>query len=703
MLMVVATMAATFLGTTVAGAERNADRTDRFEARRSGTSVNRLTAQSVWDGYSLSLAGGETSILSLRAYLDSQGLTDQSTAADPLRTERLGTLGLPQNDDGEYVLGTTEILSVLVHRIDKARETQLVVTTEGREKRGYASASTNAVEEMTEVFSLEPGPFDGLGFALLANNINCIMCHTTVDDVRRVYASAVPGDDEYVLGVRVGSIESLELRNNPVSGIAGTLFVGGEATNRDGSDITDWATRNLLGGAYGEGGGIELDAFGAAEYAPLNPSNPDLPAESQNLYTDYLDGREQIGGALPDSFPFPFPDNGGLDASSTGAGNRLVDDEEFAAATSFFNGGILGGAIGVVPIGDEVSTSAAAALLAEGNESTLGAVTNANVVLTGTDDQPIQIDGDVAIDGDLIISGPIQGRGALWVRGNVYVRGDLTYADGMFGEERNFGISSNGQVNAFGLTAGGSIVIGDPYAERNDRGGIVDGGPSGAWNFIMMEIASFNRREWIKTQAELPGQAVGGTAPLHPNPEYLGDDYLARYYAFSEGDVVPIQNKEGYFEPSSGQWISDEHANSWDLDELTLADPTDASDPTLYPATRPAPVVETLMPTADWIQDDVLMGLIRSNLAERDSNAAFKVDAALYSANSIFGVIPDQQSAGTNGELRIQGSVIASDLGLLGPRGTEIFYDERSQQVLDIRDESEITMRLLGALPTVNY
>ena len=707
MLLIVTTGAAAFLKTTVAGSERNLDRTDRFEARRSGTSVNRLAAQSVWGGYMRNIGGEEASMTGLRTYLDAQGILDQSQAQTVIQSERIDEIELPKNKAGEYILGTTEILSVHLHRIDLPRETQIVVVTEARERRGFATASTNAVETVTEVFSLEPALWDGLGFALLANNINCIMCHATVDDVRRTFTSAGFADAGIAEGVRAGSLESLQLRENPASQIAGTLFLGGDATNRDGTLIGDWEELSLLGGSYSDEGELNLDLFGDPVFGHLDPANLDASAADQNLYTNYLDGREQVGGPLPDSFPLPFRDDGGTGSANgiaaAGAGNRLVDDAEFAATTSSFQGGISGGAIGVVQIGDEVTTSAEAAQLVAGNEAALGALTRANVVLTGTPDEPIRIEGNVAIDGDLIISGPVHGSGALWVRGNVFVRSDLTYNDVVTENGREFGLNDEGTLNALGLTAGGNIVMGDPYRGRKNRGGTVDGTDAGAWNFTMMEIASFNGREWLKTQAELPGETVNGSTPMHPNPGYRGDDYLARFYTFSEGDLVPIQNKEGFLDPASGQWIIAEHVNGWRMDELTLADVSDPTDATLYPAGRAASVVQPLMPTADWIKEDVMRDLVQNGLKERDADDWFTVDAGLYSANSIFGVVSNQPEFGTNGRLRVHGSILAADLGLLGPRGTEVLYDPRSQALLDIRDESEISLRLLGALPTVRY
>ncbi|MEL6716957.1 MAG: hypothetical protein AAFP86_24485, partial [Planctomycetota bacterium] len=162
---------------------------------------------------------------------------------------------------------------------------------------------------------------------------------------------------------------------------------------------------------------------------------------------------------------------------------------------------------------------------------------------------------------------------------------------------------------------------------------------------------------------------------------------------------VPIMNREGHFDPDTGLWSSEEFVGGWDEDALTLADPTDPSDPTLYPIGGTAAVVEDLGPTADWIDPGALRGLIEESLGGRDADQSFRVDATLYSANSIFGVIPDSERAGTNGELRVQGALLAADLGLLAQNGTEVLYDPRGPRVLDIRDESRIELYHSAAVP----
>ncbi len=52
------------------------------------------------------------------------------------------------------------------------------------------------------------------------------------------------------------------------------------------------------------------------------------------------------------------------------------------------------------------------------------------LVLIGTEQDPIKLDGPVVIPGDVIIKGKVQGRGVLYVGRNTHVVGDINYADG---------------------------------------------------------------------------------------------------------------------------------------------------------------------------------------------------------------------------------------------------------------------------------
>ncbi|MEO0661558.1 MAG: hypothetical protein AAFZ87_08480, partial [Planctomycetota bacterium] len=191
-LLLVTALAATtsaLLNTTVEASEIGTHEADRYEARRAGRSVNRMAARHVWTTYSANVPVNEdVSLLGARAGFSNQGLAPQPDGGPYASTDLLPRLGLARNGRGERVLGDIEVVSVDAYRVDLARATRLVVTTTTRVSHAALATSRVATEITTEVFTVEPSPWDGLDYALLANNINCIMCHTTVDDARRMYA-----------------------------------------------------------------------------------------------------------------------------------------------------------------------------------------------------------------------------------------------------------------------------------------------------------------------------------------------------------------------------------------------------------------------------------------------------------------------------------------------------------------------------------
>ncbi len=74
-----------------------------------------------------------------------------------------------------------------------------------------------------------------------------------------------------------------------------------------------------------------------------------------------------------------------------------------------------------------------------------------SVVLYGTEDSPIEINGPVVIDGDVIISGYVKGAGTIYAGRNIHIIGDLRYTE----EKGELG-------GPLGLMAKGNIVLGNP-------------------------------------------------------------------------------------------------------------------------------------------------------------------------------------------------------------------------------------------------
>jgi hypothetical protein len=185
--------------------------------------------------------------------------------------------------------------------------------------------------------------------------------------------------------------------------------------------------------------------------------------------------------------------------------------------------------------------------------------------------------------------------------------------------------------------------------------------------------------------------------PQVSNPKYNAL-HTPRYYSFSEDTKVPIFNKKGYFDPATKHWVSDERAGkddgTWDMSKLTIANPDNKNDPILYNADRtPRAVISSIGPKDGWISEDVMADVIHyAQNGNPGGDKTFEVNATLYSANAIIGMTPSSDSPDTNGKLHVNGGLVAADVGLLAPSGTQINYDGRGARALSITADSGLTI-----------
>ncbi len=95
---------------------------------------------------------------------------------------------------------------------------------------------------------------------------------------------------------------------------------------------------------------------------------------------------------------------------------------------------------------------------------------NGNVVLIGTDANPIVVSGPVVVSGDVLIKGVIQGQGTIYSGRNTHILGDLKYKNSSTWPKPDIDPTgtdtTNNAKDFLGLAAKGNVVIGD-YT-RND-------------------------------------------------------------------------------------------------------------------------------------------------------------------------------------------------------------------------------------------
>ncbi len=717
-------------------------------------SVAALAAEGLWSSYVAGQGGAPGDIESFRQHLTAQGIDDAGTGGLPAASDGkdlLAGLGLGE-EHGKTRFNDVIVDAVRVVRRDVGDATQLFLTVSASTSRGEGVVNPVLNRAVQQVYTIEPADFPGFEYALLANNVNCIFCHARVDNAERWWNTDADQLGSFAR-VKVGTLESLIVRHDTDgavhiinehdadSFIAGSLYVRGLASEASGSAVA-WDSVSLKSHPFDQDGLIIEDAFGLGLTAFAPAGGPSDPLE--NLYLNYpLAYAEQGDGYLPDHFPAPFPDDGGIDPVSgvfdaSGAGNRHVDDNEFNDVAMAAQGSITAGVLNVTDHGDVINTPLQYSdALFTGNRDTLACSQNGidgNVVLTGYPDNPIWINGTLAIDGDLIIQGVVKGSGSIYVRGNVYIPTDLVYADGQAylpndspgspTGPRTFGIAADGTKNALALTAGGNVMVGDfqrpgtgPAGAEPGEYEIINGGSGGKWNFPLAEMSLFNRSEWAKTQPTLPG--AGGTTVN--NPGYIAG-YVPRYYGYGPNTVIPILNQPGatWFDPASGTWHGMEAPTGWDTSQLTYARPTDPADPLLFnPDGSPKAVTSSITPTNGWMKASVYKQALEYFEDARPQGTPMQIDGLVYTNNAIFSIV--YRNSAFAGMLVMNGSIVAADVGMLVPGmrdptnlypnhsplskyaiGLQLNYDQRLKKALRIKNPFQVQLKRTYWNPTSN-
>ncbi|MEZ5977924.1 MAG: hypothetical protein R3F34_06885 [Planctomycetota bacterium] len=657
---------------------RNADVAARPPAvhglASAGDGVARLALAALWGESELAHRGREHTIGELRDEFDRRGLTSDGP---PL--ELVGDLGLPTEGD-EHRMGGVVVERVLAERRDDGLATRVRFSVDVRADPVDAEAEPERSTVRRE-YEFAPPDWSGLGFALLANDVSCAFCHLDVDSAPRRHNRTVARAGSFER-VRVGSVLGLRLRNaTDRSFVAGSLCLGAGGTTPSGSEIVDWGRLDLDSASFDARGRLveradqrAADGSFGLRARDLLPADARRPAPFENLYLDQAGVAAPVDGPLPTRFPAVFPDDGGIDVSGSGrrsedVGNARVDDAEFEWLAARAQGTLRAARAVVVPRGEVVRGPGAVAALVdglavqEGGTTELARTVRGNLVLVGTADRPVEIDGDVAIDGDLVVSGVVRGLGVLRVRGNVYLPSDLVYADGTDAETgaRSFGLAESGAENALAVAAGGCIVLGDPFAPVFGESSLQESVP----NFTAMQFAAFNRVERRRANGE-------GSPPFEPL------ERVPRYYRETRDAPVPFA-RDG--EPGD-PWRGAEHPSSWEEFELL-----DADDPALGRC-----VVVDIEGSGGWIGRDEIRLLVERIASERARWRPVVVDAVLYSSNAVVG-LASPHAVGHNGRLTIEGAVVAPDVALLAPHGLTILGDPRAARILRIPDHRRVEVR----------
>jgi len=586
----------------------------------------------------------------------------------------------------------------------------------------------------TQTLRVSGQRFAGFQFAVLANNINCILCHAHFDNW---YQQANTDPDNYNTfdRIKVAALESLLIRQSENdSQVAGSVYTRGRVYHKDGSELDADGIASSTFDSYTfspEDGKLSEDegtgGLSMTDFANAGVDGEGLPEQFANLYLDYpTDHESMTDGELPTHFPAPFPDDNG---------NRYCDVDEFEKYINSADGFIdfelppeeAGGSItqgvaygvpdGSTYTGTELPTESNAALSSLASSGSY----DGNLILVGTEHDPIVINNKVAVNGDVILKGPIKGRGQLLVKNNVYVVGDVTYADAP-GE---FGMAEDGTENAFALHAGGSIMLGDyttiraknnwkngspdyidtgtwqgkfirvdrehkakkmSNGEYTDVGyfddGVVDAGMAqgdeGMYSFTTSELMLFNRMERVKWAP--PGH-------VDHDAQYYVPDYTPRYYRLRDG--APIYQ---YIASMATNPSLKEHAVSYYHPGVEIIPEDDLGGGAVHP----------LSPNNFWLNEDSLRHFWFNDEADRRAIAGrnpLLFDGLLYTNNCIFGVVRSygRHKSDTYGTMRVRGSIVCADLGVLmidmqdtNGTGFRMYYDKRVDAFLNVEDPTQV-------------
>lgn len=566
-------------------------------------------------------------------------------------------------------------------------------------------------------------PFSGAQFAVLANNISCLLCHA---DIRSLPLDRNTDPLKYNTfdRLKVASLESMLVRQNQAySYIAGTLYTRGRVYKENGSQYSaaELASDTLFK-AYQfnpSNGKIVQTATGAMVQVPFVNAGTDSnghPLPMANLYLQYpTDEAAQKDGLVPNSFPAPFPDENN---------NRIVDDDEFETVVNSANGYLtfllppeeVGGSVtaGVaygVPRGSVYSGTG---LPSSSNDAlsqlqSSGAY-DGNLILVGTDADPIVIQDRVAVNGDLVIKGPVKGRGQLLVRGNVYVVGDVTYADapGQYGQD------AEGNENLFSIVAGGSMLMGDYLTIRGVNHSANNNQKYPNWSQYSIHMRDANRTNTVTISGKTESLKWGYFDPWSVDPGGIVSGKPGQQFSFTTSELMLFNKMEVERAVADPNYVprfyglresqpdkvyvydaADEHSVRYSESGVKLL--TNYLTSKGYPLSiLTRATYHYLNPQGNWISESTLRNIwYADELSRPSAGRPFKFDGLLYSNNAIFQIVRSytRHYSNTKGKMQIRGAVIAADLGVFVPEGFTLSYDERVKYFLGVYDASTLTVK----------
>ncbi len=681
---------------------------DLEEACKAGidTGIERL-----WNQYVIGNGNTTGNLASYKVFVDdvveAGGQTTLASATSPIVLDE---------DLGLAVTGLT------LAREDTLFGVDVTITSTASRTKGTDDGPATMTAQQT--VRISGTPFTGFEYAVLANQINCILCHAGIRNLHQEYNT-----DEDLRGtfdrVKMATLQSLLYRKDSAdSHIAGTIYTRGNVYNSNFSLLSDAniQSSDLKSRQFDPTNGkvLQNPATGAMVTTSLVSAGNDAqgrPTQFGNLYRNYpSDPDLMTDGPLPTDFPAPFPDEDG---------DRYVDDMEFEEIASLLEGHMDGGIAHGVPEGATYSTNA----LPTTSNSALSTLASSgrydgNLILVGTEANPIQLDGEIAVNGDLVMTGKVKGTGQIFVRGNTYLAGDVTYADapGKFGE------AADGHKNALALVSGGSIMMGDYLTIRGkNHSKDTQKFPNTAYSIDVRtanksaSVTIDGKKETLNYGYFDPGVIdAGGIYPTMVNNSGKTVPRQGQQFSFTQSELQLFNYSElqkavadpnytpRFYGMREGQpdniWVytnmTDEHAVKYDQTDGKVKLLQDYMVQKGYPLEiLDRAAYHYMNPSANWISEDILRKIWWNDEMARPDKSKWKFDGLLYSNNAIFAITRSKarHKSYTEGKMQVRGAIICPDLGVLvaGPdkKGEEAFtllYDGRVKEFWAPQDRTQV-------------
>ncbi len=189
----------------------------------------------------------------------------------------------------------------------------------------------------------------------------------------------------------------------------------------------------------------DLSTYYSTASDRARPGNPSAPSEDANG-NGVLDlGEDLNGNGVLDTYTYPSGYDGDSQhyAHQTPVNMPYLGDLEFYKTVATTKGGTL----------------------KIGGSTVINGVYDGNLILVGTDANPIEIDGPVVVTGDVLIKGKVKGQGVIYAGRNVHILGNVEYVDPPSWPKPDYSPADTDTANAnkdfLGLAAKGNVIIGD--------------------------------------------------------------------------------------------------------------------------------------------------------------------------------------------------------------------------------------------------